>query len=122
MNNKGLTLVEMLIVVFFLALITVIIVPNITGLLQKSSENEYQSFLSSLYLATEAYIQANNDIEFVDNSGCVKIIDLVRAKYLKSTTYNPNTKQTILSELNDYVKITINSDNTYEYKYLENCP
>ena len=61
MNKKGFTFIEMLIVISFIAIIALIAFPNLSGMLKKIDNQKYQRFLSDVFIATEAYVQANID-------------------------------------------------------------
>lgn len=94
MNKKGFTFVEMLLVVAFIATLTLIMVPNLSGLFKQSNENKYNAFLSDIYLATEAYVQKNiekySTLEDIGGKAYIYMKDLVTSNYLKSTVINPH--------------------------------
>lgn len=119
MNKKGFTLIELLGVFTLLALILLVVIPSMTGMLKKQRENAYYGFLDDLFLATEAYIQSHDDYD-LSNAGqvvYVKIEDVVKAKFFRSTTINPRTNEKV--NVNHYVKITVNEDHTFDYAYVE---
>jgi len=123
MNNKGITLIEMMVVAFCMMIIFLLIVPNVTDLIVQSRETEYQNFLSTISLATEAYVQKNRADELVNKNDyiCVSIEDLINSKYLKTTVHNPKTKQPITSEVNNKVKVILQENMVYKYEYSEIC-
>lgn len=109
-SKKGFTLIELLGVIILLAIIILISSPKITGLLKKASDNESNRFINDIYLATEAYIQTNQqNYEELQEDGGIAFIgfkELVNSGFLKSTLYDPTTKKTIKDELNFTVKVT----------------
>ena len=119
MNKKGFTLIELLGVFTLLALILLVTVPAMTGMLKKQRENSYRGFLDDLFLATEAYVQNNDDYDLsqVGQTVYVKIEDVVKKKLFRSTTINPKTNEKVNVE--HYVKITVNEDHTFQYEYVE---
>lgn len=121
MKKYGFTLVEMLGVFTLLSLILLVSVPSLTGMLKKQKENQYLGYLNDIYLATEAYIE-NNDFELSQPGETiyVKIEDIVKAKFLKSTMINPKTSKKI--DLDHYIKVVVNEDNTFHYEYLIEMP
>ncbi len=122
MHKKGFTLIELLGVFTLLALILLVSVPTIMGMLKKQREKSYLGFLDDLYLATEAYVQ-NNDTYNLDEVGqtiYVKIEDVVKAHYFRSTMVNPKTNEKV--NMNHYIKITVNEDHTYQYEYVTEKP
>ena len=122
MNKKGFTLVEMLVVVSFIAIIALIAFPNLSGMLKKIDNQKYQRFLSDVFIATEAYVQANIDnySELKEVNGKVYIYfdELIESNYLKSTTYDPKNKKMVKVE--DFtVEVLLNEDKQYKYKLYE---
>lgn len=120
-SKKGFTLVELLGVLSLLAIICLIAYPQITSLLKKTSNNESNRFLDDVSFATEAYIQTNqeNFEELQENNGVVFINfeELVKSGFLKSTMYDPITKQNIKDELHYTVKV-MNNDSSLSYKIM----
>ena len=117
-SKKGFTLVELLGVLSLLAIIGILSYPQITGLLKKASDNEYKRFIDDISFATEAYIQTNeeNFEEIKEDEGVafISFEDLVKSGFLKSTMYDPNTKQNVIDELNYTVKV-MNNDSNLSY-------
>lgn len=94
MNKKGFTFVELLVVMVFLGIMALIIFPSITNLLKKTEDNRYNAFLNDVYLATEAYIQKNNDnypqLKRTGGTAYIYMNNLVASRFLKSNLVNPN--------------------------------
>lgn len=121
MNKKGFTLAEMLATVAVLGVVILIVAPNITGTLKKVNDDKYKRFLSDVFLATEAYIQANiDDYPGIANENervYVYFSDLINTHYLKSDVYDPKNKTTVANE--DYTVEVYLSDGEYKYKLYE---
>lgn len=117
-SKKGFTLVELLGVLSLLAIIGLIAYPQITSLLKKTSDNESNRFIDDISFATEAYIQTNQEnfeeLKEDDGIAFISFEELVKSGFLKSTMYDPRTKQTIKDELNYTVKV-INNDSNLSY-------
>lgn len=121
MKKKGFTLIEMLGVFTLLALILLISIPSLTGMLKKQKENEYQGYLNDLYLATEAYVQNNDyDLSQPNQTLYIKLETIVSSGFLRSTIINPKTNEKV--NLEHYIKLVVNEDNTFYYEYLEETP
>lgn len=121
-NKKGFTLVEMLVVLSVLVIIFLIVVPDVTSLYKKLKQNEYERFLSDIFLSTEAYVQKNIDKYPELNTNNTKIYiyfeELLDSGYLKATIMDPKNKKNVKEE--DYtVELFLNDDNEYKYKLLE---
>lgn len=59
MNKKGFTLVELVITIGLLGLLGMVIVSNMSGLLNKQQDKQYASFKESLTKAACSYIHLN---------------------------------------------------------------
>lgn len=122
MKNKGLTLIEMLIVMAFLGLILLVVFPNVSGMMKKTSDNKYEAFKSNLFLATEAYVQKNIDLypELKENNGSceISVSSLIKAKYIKSNLKDPSTNEEV-SNLTYKIKVTKIEDKGYNYELIK---
>lgn len=121
-NKKGFTLVEMLVVLSVLCIIFLMVVPEVTNLYKKAKENEYERFLSDIFLSTEAYVQKNIDKYPELNTKNTKVYiyfnELLESGYLKSTIIDPKNKKNVKEE--DFtVELFLNDDNEYKYKLYE---
>ena len=121
-NKKGFTLVEMLVVLSVLTIIFLIVFPEITNVYKKARENEYERFLSDIFLSTEAYVQKNINkypaLNYNSSKVYVYFSELLESGYLKATITDPKNKKNVKEE--DYtVELFMNDDNEYKYKLLE---
>lgn len=119
--KKGFTMIELLAVFTLTGIILLISFPQITSLLKKSNEEEYQTFLNNVYIATEAYIEDKNIQVEISTPQSITIKKLIESGFLKSTLVNPknNRKVTDQTNINKKVIITKNSDNILEYSLQE---
>lgn len=70
MNNKGFTLVELIIVIALLATIALLSTPNIIRVIEKNKVDNYNETLDSIIEATELYVSNNRyELDFKDASG-----------------------------------------------------
>jgi len=121
-NKKGFTLVEMLSVLSVLVIIFLIVIPEVSNLNKKSKENEYQRFLSDVFLSTEAYIQKNIDdypnLNYQNRKVYVYFDELLESGYLKSTVKDPKNNKSVKEE--DFtVQVFVDENNEYKYKLYE---
>lgn len=116
MKNKGFTMIELLAVFTVIGLILIMAIPQITSLLKTSNTQEYETFLDSIYIACEGYINDQN-IE-ITNQYEVSIKKLIETGFLKSTLINPenNLKLSDEKNMNKIILITKNEDNVLEYE------
>ena len=123
MNRKGFTLIEVLLVIAILAIIMILLVPNIFVLVEKNEQNSCNTIVKNIESAAKIYVSENKyDLGFT--CGGTKNItfqtlvdsgDLV----LDSTgkIINPITNKEIL--LNNIVEVTYNCT-TKEFVYQVN--
>ena len=93
MKKNGFTLIEMIVILIFLSIITLMAVPNITNMIKKGEEDKYNLFLSDVFLATEAYLEKNkDDYPYLNVEGAETYIymkDLVDEKFVSTNLVNP---------------------------------
>ncbi len=112
--KKGFTLIEMIVSVALLGLLAIIIIVNLNSNLKKQDEKEYLDFVEKIKSATNVYLQANPNAEYiVKTDDGYNIISLERLEEVglisMDTLIDPDTNLP-LSELNDddekkYVKV-----------------
>ena len=138
LDNKGFTLVEVIAVVVILSVLSLLIVPSISNLLNMSKDNSYEDLKSSIILSCEEYINDNRyniNIDSCDNNDICNVSDisvlfLVTNGYLtpsgtNSDGYyivNPKDKKSEMDMKNSYVKVTFDKNTKkfiYELKNLE---
>lgn len=69
MNRKGFTLIELLAVIILIALIAVLIVPNVLDTMTKSKEASYQLLLKNIVTSAKTYYE---ECEYGDLSNSTK--------------------------------------------------
>ena len=117
-NKKGFTLVELIAVVAFIAIIILIATPNIINQIRKNKEVRYTNFVGDLCLAAEAYMNKNDlneDLQEENDTVTISISDLISDGYIKSTLTNPKTNATIT---NDLLEVKLDSNENYDCTLL----
>ena len=111
MNKKGFTLTELIITIGLLAVLGLVIVSNMSGLLEKNKEENYQTFVKSIEEAACTFIELKVAQNYVSTSDCktpsgcnVAINALVQEGLLsEKEAISPKTGQSVASKT---VKIT----------------
>lgn len=110
MNKKGFTLTELILTIGLLAVIGLVIVTNMSGLLEKNKEDNYQNFVKAIEEAACTYIELKTartylNIDECKTTGCIiKVEKLVQEGLLaEEETISPKTNQSVTSK---EVKIT----------------
>lgn len=115
-RQKAFTLVELLGVMVILGAILLVTVPSITKTLKNRKEEEYQRFLSDIYLAAESYVGTRKDnYTEIDSSGrgVVELKELIEAGYISENKVNPKTQE-VINPL-ETVMVMKQTDGTYSY-------
>lgn len=129
MNKKGFTLIETIMVIAILALLMLILVPNVISLINKNNIKSCQNLEASIKNAAKVYV-ANNKYQLAfncpDNNSTskinVKLQSLVNSGNLKveGELTNPVTEGTI--DLNSVVEVTYNCKNKdFTYVFSLDC-
>lgn len=121
MNNKGFTLIEMIMVIAILAMLAVLTTPNVIKMINKNKADNYNSVIDSIVSSCDLYTSDNRyNLSF--NNTCptesesstiteistfITLQDLVNSKDISTPIRNECTNE----ELNyDTIKITITLD------------
>ena len=127
MNNKGFTLIELILVISVLAMIALLSAPNVIKMLEKNKADNYNSTIDSIIEAAEIYVSDNryNDSMLHFNTSCnltesdiiegyITLKDLINSKDITSPVKNFCTDE----EFNEETKIIVTLDcNTKQYNY-----
>lgn len=119
MNNKGFTLIEMIMVIAILAMLAVLTTPNVIKMINKNKADNYNSVIDSIVSSCDLYVSdkryelrfnntCSGDYEATPNvSTSITLQDLVNSKDISTPIRNECTNE----ELNyDTIKITITLD------------
>lgn len=124
MNKNGFTLVELLAILGLLTIIVLLGAPILINQIDSSKKKNYENFVGDLCLATESYINHNNNIDGLDSftepndTITINVGDLMSNGYVKSNTKNPKTDQVLSSA--DSIEVTLTEDMTYSCELVSN--
>jgi len=121
LNNKGFTLVELLMVVVILGMLMLLLVPMISNFIEKNYDNNINSLKESIQIAAINYAIDNKFtlfencgvVENNNNNNCTTNINLetlVEYDYLSNPIKNPKTKEEINLENNVLIEYDIKSN------------
>lgn len=117
MENKGFTLVELLATLTILAILAVIVFPNIFGILNRSNESAYESQVDSIINGAKNYY-ADHAEQLPDDgfSHTVTLGTLKEGNYVDKDIENPLTGELF----NDEDSVTVsNHQENYTYEFQE---
>lgn len=106
MNKKGFTLTELILTIGLLAVLGMVIISNMTGLLEKNKEDNYKTFVETIENAACTFIDLKAasgygiDIGNCKRSGCnVTISNLVSEGLLtEKQVISPKTNEDVSSK------------------------
>ena len=115
--KKGFTMIEILAVFTMTAIILLITVPFITNMVKQGDKKAKERFLNDVYIATEAYVQADKMV-VTEEVSTIKIKDLLESGYLKSNLINPENNKTLEDpdNLNKEIKVYKDEEGILQYE------
>lgn len=116
MNRKGFTLIEVIMVIVIMALLVLILVPNIFVLVNKNNDSSCNSLIDNIESAAKIYVTNNKyDLGFnCDVSKEITFQTLIDSGDLTGNIINPITEEQV--SLDNTVSVTYNcSNNTFTY-------
>ena len=118
MKKKGFTLVELLAVIVILSLILVIAVPSVNRYIKQSKEKAYNTQISTIIEAAQAYASANSGLLPRKEEFVVKITlgQLKSSGLIKEEVKNPNDDKYFDDALTIEIK---KKGETYNYDIVE---
>ena len=130
MNKKGFTLIETIMVIAILALLMLILVPNVISLINKNNIKSCQNLEASIKNAAKVYV-ANNKYQLgfscnaSETTSIVKIpiqnlIDTGDLKLQNDNLVNPKNNSTIKQDKEITVKYDCNKK-IFTYDFTLNC-
>ncbi len=115
--KKGYTLIEVMAVLIILALISVIVTPKITKLVNKGKEDAYKVQLEQIKKAAQNWAYKNAELLPDDEQTITLTLgQLKRSKYIGYNISNPITEELIPNDLVIEIK---KHNNTYLYNIIE---
>ena len=118
--KRGFTLVELLAVMILLGVVSLIAIPSIGKILNRSREKARESTKNELIKAAKEYY-ADNIRELPDDGShkCLSVSEIEENGYISNDDIvDPTTEE----KLTGYVKIYFdNTYNQYTYEYVKSC-
>lgn len=126
-NEKGLTLVELLVVVVILGIIVAIAIPTIGGILDNTKKDAHIANAQQLVGATKLYMTAENVTVAQGGSQTITLQNLISNNYMENVQdpssnglYHAGTTQVVVTNSNDgyqYV-VTIRGGSEGNRRYI----
>ena len=119
MKKNGFTLVELLGVVTILALLGMIIIPNINSVISNNKQKLYDVQIRNIKSGASNFVSEHiYELEIPNNDSIgIKLGKLKQMGYIDSNISNPITKNKFSDDL---VIMITNKDNSYSYTVCDN--
>ena len=102
MNKKGFTLIEVIMVIAIIAILSLILIPNVMVLIDKNKERSCEKMIDNIESAAKMYVNQNKyelGFDCVDNKTKeITLKTLVDTGYLGGELVNPINKEEISLE------------------------
>ena len=121
MNKKGFTLIELLMVIALIAIISMILIPNVVNMISTNKQKSCENVKKNIISATKLYVNENKyDLNFTcDNTKNISISTLIEAGKLSGDIKNPINNEDLT---NKSVKVTFNCQTKqFQYVFEYNC-
>jgi prepilin-type N-terminal cleavage/methylation domain-containing protein len=112
MENKGFTLIELIVTITILVIVGLVISSNITGLFSEQEDKEYEEFKDKITSAACMYVETAWDSttrsECKRNNNCtVHINELIARGYIDEDLKDPSTDEFVSANASNYdVEVT----------------
>lgn len=120
LNNKGFTLVEVLAVVIILGVLTTIMVPTVSYVINQNKKSNYENVEKSILNAAKMYVSDNRyDMSIGEcNDGIAAVTSFNDGKIMLTSLASYLSSEEIINPMDDSKKLDFN--NSYVYIYF-NC-
>ena len=118
MDNKGFTLIELIVTIALLSIIAIISFVSINAVIVQSKVNNCENIVRSINNASKEYV-SDNRYKFVNNNDLYITADtLIVGDYLSGSIINPFTNEEIIANTIE-IKIELNNDYTMKNVIIE---
>ena len=100
MNNKGFTLIEILVVIVILAAVSVTVGVNMSGMQERQNQKEIKEYNNTLLKAACLYAETIDDTVVT-----ISVEDLLKEGLVRKNLINPETKETVESDKDKEIEI-----------------
>lgn len=121
MNKKGFTLIELLMVIALIAIISMILIPNVVNMISTNKQKSCENVKKNIISATKLYVNENKyDLNFTcDNAKYISISTLIEAGKLSIDKNDPINNKDLSAES---VEVTFNCQTKqFQYVFEYNC-
>lgn len=125
MNKKGFTLIELLMVIALIAIISMILIPNVVNMISTNKQKSCENLKKNIISATKLYVNENKyDLNFTCNNTIdISISELIEAGKLSGDIKNHIKNPINNEDLTDKsVEVTFNCQTKqFQYVFEYNC-
>lgn len=114
MNKKGFTLIELIAVIVVISIILLIVVPNVTKVLNDKKQTMYESSISEIEKVAAEYVSSNPDLITDAVPYNIQLSTLCTEKYISCPIRNPLTE----TNFSGYITVDEDENGIYTYNFV----
>ena len=120
-NKKGFTLVELIGVVILIGIITLIAVPSVDYIINKTKENAYEGTVKTLMTGLHNWVTDNKELVYEDGTEILlTLTDLKEQGYVEFDIKNPKTGACLANIMQFKIRrVKNNEKDKYEYDFID---
>ena len=121
MNNNGFTLIELIGVILLLAILSIIVFPNVLTSINKNKDAIDEDSKNLIISSAREYVASNTDlfVKKTNNTYCIKLSTLYNNGYVDNVTGLKNSDTSLTT---DAVKLVYNGSKfVYSYTTVSSC-
>lgn len=123
-DNKGFTLIELIVTIGLIGLLGIVVGFSVTNLLNGQKEKRYQEYVKTIEEAACVFAQSDKRTEGICEDfpkACnIKFSNLIDNGLIKKTLVNPNTEKSVVEDTKSYVVVSYtNGERKCEYKEVK---
>jgi prepilin-type N-terminal cleavage/methylation domain-containing protein len=114
MNRKGFTLIELIAVIVVISILLLIVVPNVTNILQDKKQTMYDNSVNEIEKVAAQYVSFNPNLITDNTPYNIQLTTLCTEKFISCPIRNPLTE----GNFSGYITVDEDENGRYTYNFV----